>query len=260
MDLQQKLERSRSNERIDFSKYQSAGKDDPLVKIETSEKILVEPCWTLEDDWEGQRYRDYIAEHPEYNAVYVRSELATRLQNAADALEGNYQLVIRAGHRPIEVQKRILIDCANDYKKDHPGTSDEEALEHARTFVSDPDIKLPPHVCGAAVDVDVLDTETGKLLDFGSKLNDDTEKSFLYYPDLTQEQKDNRLMLVMAMLEAGLASCKPEWWHFSYGDQIWAWFYGKEQSLYSPVDVWAWANYFKLSKMHHLHQTCPLRL
>ena len=237
MNLDEKLARSRSTERIDFSKYQSVGKDDPLVEIVSSEKILVEPCWTLEDDWEGKRYRDYIAKHPEYDVVYVRSELAKRLEAAANTLDDKYQLVIRAGHRPIEVQRRILIDCADDYKQDNPEASDEEALEHAREFVSDPDLTLPPHVCGAAVDVDVLDITTGQLLDFGSKLNDDTEKSFLYYPDLTEEQKTNRLMLVTPMLEAGLASCMPEWWHFSYGDQIWAWFYNEENSLYSPVDL-----------------------
>lgn len=237
MNIQDKIERSKSQEKIDFSKYQSSGQDDPLVAIESSEMIIVEPCWMIDDDWEGQRYRDYIAEHPEYDAVYVRSELSKRLQAAAQALPEHYRLVIRAGHRPIEVQRRILVDCANDYKEDHPGATDKEALEHARIFVNDPDLTLPPHVCGAAVDVDVLNTKTGKLLDFGSKLNDDTEKSFLYYPDLTDEQKDNRLMLVTAMLETGLASCKPEWWHFSYGDQVWAWFYGHEQSLYSPTDI-----------------------
>lgn len=237
MNLDEKLQRSRSTERIDFSKYQSAGKDDPLVRVDTAGKVLVEPCWTDEDDWEGKRYQDYIAKHPEYDAVYVRSELASRLQAAANALDDRYRLVIRAGHRPIEVQRRILIDCANDYKADHPGISDKEALEHARDFVSDPDLTLPPHVCGAAVDVDVLDTATNKLLDFGSKINDDTERSYLYYPDLTEEQKKNRLMLVTVMLDAGMASCMPEWWHYSYGDQIWAWFYDKENSLYSPIDI-----------------------
>lgn len=237
MNLQDKLQRSKSTEHLDFTKYQSVGKDDPLVEIVSNKKILVQPCWTLDDDWEGKRYRDYIAEHPEYNAVYVRSELAARLQAAASALDDKYRLVIRAGHRPIEVQRRILIDCASDYKQDNPDVTDEEALEHAREFVSDPDLTLPPHVCGAAVDVDVLDTTTEHLLDFGSKLNDDTEKSYLYYSNLTDEQKNNRLMLVTVMLDAGLASCMPEWWHFSYGDQIWAWFYGEENSLYSPVDL-----------------------
>lgn len=237
MNLQEKLQRSRSTERIDFSKFQSLGQNDSLMKVESTEKILVEPCWTLEGDFEGGMYADYIAEHPEYDGVYVRSGLLDRLVIAADKLDDRYRLVIRAGHRPIEVQKRLVKECAADYKADNPGTTDEEALEHARTFVSDPDITLPPHVCGGAVDVDVLDVTSGELLDFGSKLNDDNEKSFLYYPDLTDEQKASRLMLVTAMLDAGMASCMPEWWHFSYGDQVWAWFYGEGSSLYNPIDL-----------------------
>lgn len=237
MNLEQKLERSRSTESIDFSKYQSINLQDPMVKIETTEKFLVEPNWTLKDDWEGKRYADYIAEHPEYDGIYVRSELLKRLKDAAENLGDSYRLIIRAGHRPIAVQRRILKECADDYRNDRPAVSEDEALAHARTFVSDPDITLPPHVCGAAVDIEVIDNATSTLLDFGSTMNDDNEKSFLYYPDLTEEQKKNRLMLTTAMLEAGLASCKPEWWHFSYGDQVWAWFYGEESSLYNPIDV-----------------------
>jgi D-alanyl-D-alanine dipeptidase len=83
----------------------------------------------------------------------------------------------------------------------------------------------------------VLDTTTGQLLDFGSKLNEDSERSFLHYPNLTKEQKENRLMLLTAMLDAGFASLMSEWWHYSYGDQTWAWFYGKTNSLYSPIDL-----------------------
>lgn len=237
MNLEEKLQRSQSSEKIDFSKYQSSNTDDPLVKIESNDRILIQPFWTIEGDWEGERYADYIKEHPEYDGIYVRSELAKRLQDAAEKLDSKYRLVIHAGHRPVGVQKQILIDCAKDYKDEHPEASDEEAMEHARTFVSDPETSLPPHVCGAAIDVNVIEIATGKQLDFGSKVNGDVDASFLYYPDLTQGQKDNRLMLVTAMLDAGLASCKPEWWHFSYGDQVWAWFYGKENSLYSPVDL-----------------------
>lgn len=237
MNLEEKIERSKSKERIDFSKYQPAGQHDPLVKLTGSDKLLIEPCWTLENDWEGKRYADYIAEHPEYDGVYVRSELARRLVQAADSLDDACQLVVRAGHRPIEVQKRILRECADDFKRDHPEASDEEVLEHARMFVSDPDVTLPPHVCGAAVDVELVDAKTGEPLDFGSTMNDDSEKSFLYYPQLTETQKNNRHILLTAMLDAGLASCMPEWWHFSYGDQVWAWFYGKTKSLYSPVDL-----------------------
>ena len=237
MILDEKLQRSKSTESIDFSKYQSINRQDSLVKIESLGKVFVEPNWTIRDDWEGKRYADYMAEHPEYDGVYVRFEVAKRLKRAAKALDDRYRLVVRAGHRPIEVQKRILMECAEDYRKKYPEASKEETLKHARTFVSDPDISLPPHVCAAAVDVEVIDIATGKLLDFGSKMNDDSEKSFLYYPNLTEEQRGNRMILLKAMLEAGFASCKFEWWHFSYGDQVWAWFYSEEMSLYSPVDL-----------------------
>jgi D-alanyl-D-alanine dipeptidase len=239
MNLAQKLDRSRSSNLIDFSKYQSLNVNDPLFQIISSDRLVVEPCWTLENDWEGNRYRAYIAMHPEYTGVFVRSGLAERLSVAALALGDSYQLIIRAGHRPIEVQLTILNDCASDYKLQHPGESDAAALEYARTFVSDPSTSLPPHVAGAAVDVDVRNTSTGELLDFGSSVNDFTEESFLHYGNLTAEQQKNRLLLLTSMLGAGLASYRSEWWHYSYGDQVWAWFYGEETSLYSPIDVTA---------------------
>lgn len=235
--LEEKLERSKSKERIDFSKFKSNDAQDPLVKVVSTDKILVATNWIIPGDFEGNMYANYITEHPEYDGIYIRSELLKRLALGAKSLDDPYQLVVRAGHRPIAVQKRLLKECAADYKKDNPGVSDEEALGHARIFVSDPDISLPPHVCGAAVDVEIMDAFTGKYLDFGSKMNDDNERSFLYYPNLTEEQKANRLMLLIAMLDAGFASCMPEWWHFSYGDQVWAWFYGKQNSLYSPIDI-----------------------
>jgi len=237
INLEKKLQKSRSTESIDFSKYQSIGINDPLIKIVDSNKIVVAPNWTITGDFEGQMYADYIAEHPEYDGIYVRSELLNRIELAANILSNPYKLVIRAGHRPIDVQKRLLKECSAEYKKDNPGISEKDALNHARTFVSDPDITLPPHVCGAAVDVEIVDATTGILLDFGSTMDDDNERSFLYYSDLTDNQKANRLMLVTVMLKAGLASCKTEWWHFSYGDQIWAWFYDHQNSLYSPVDL-----------------------
>ena len=108
---------------------------------------------------------------------------------------------------------------------------------HARIFVSDPDIELPPHVCGAAVDVELVDAATGQPLDFGSPINATSEKSFLHYPELTDLQRHNRQTLLVAMLTAGFASLASEWWHFSYGDQVWAWFYGESESLYSLAET-----------------------
>jgi D-alanyl-D-alanine dipeptidase len=237
MNTDERVERSKSKERINFSKIGCQNQSDPLVKVMPSDKIMVEPVWTLKDDFEGRMYADYIAEHPEYDGIYVRSELLKRLSKAAESLDEQYKLVIRAGHRPLGVQRRLLKDCMSDYKRDHPEVSDQEALEHARTFVSDPDTSLPPHCCGAAVDAELFDTNTGKLVDFGSPMNVDDDISFLHYEGISPEQKDNRMLLLRTMLAQGLASAAFEWWHFSYGDQVWAWFYGEQDSLYGPVDL-----------------------
>lgn len=237
MNIDEKIERSKSKERINFSKIGCTNQADPLVKVEPSDKIMVEPVWTLEGDFEGGMYADYIAKHPEYDGIYVRSELLKRLVKAAASLDERYKLIVRAGHRPLDVQRRLLKDCMRDYKNDHPEASDEEALHHARTFVSDPDTSLPPHCCGAAVDVELFDASKGKLVDFGSPMNIDKDISFLHYDDISPEQKENRMLLLRIMLEQGLASTAFEWWHFSYGDQVWAWFYGEQDSLYAPIDL-----------------------
>jgi hypothetical protein len=157
MDIKQRYERSKSTERIDFSKIGCLQEDSELVKVESTNKIIVEPVWTLEDDFDGKIYAEYIAEHPEYDGVYVRTDVLNRLKEAADSLGDQYKLVLRAGHRPVEVQEKLLELCVRDYEKDNPGVSCEDALDHARTFVDDPSLTLPSH-CGGLLQTIITKT------------------------------------------------------------------------------------------------------
>jgi zinc D-Ala-D-Ala dipeptidase len=235
--LKEKIERSKSSERIDFTKIGCLDISEPLVPVRDSDKIITEPIWTTIGDLEGGMYAEYIKKNPEYNAIYARAELLTRLMSAASSLHGQYRLIVRAGHRPIDVQKKLLHAVTQDYINDNPSATGDEALEHARMYVSDPDVKLPPHCCGAAVDVDVLDTRTKKLVDFGSPVNLDSDISHLHSNKITPQQQENRLMLLTAMLNAGFSSYYAEWWHYSYGDEIWAWFYHKDVCLYGLAEI-----------------------
>jgi len=237
MNLAEKIDRSKSSDKINFAAIDCQQLDEPLVRLVTSDRLIVEPIWLNPNDMEGQLYAAYIAEHPEYDGIYIRPEALKRLRHAADSLSHRYKIIVRAGHRPAEVQMSLLNNVMQDFKASHPAASDEEALAHARLYVSDPAIKLPPHCCGAALDIDLLDTHTGSLVDFGSPVNQDSEISHLHSELITPEQKANRLMLLTAMLDAGFASYYAEWWHYSYGDQIWAWFYGQETCLYGLAEV-----------------------
>ncbi len=232
MDITEKIERSKQSQKIDFSQISCIDSPEPMQPILQSDSINVEPIWTIETSIEGELYRDYIKEHPSYTHIYVRNEVKQRLIQAASLLKPRFTLIVRAGHRPVEVQDMLLKKYAQQYKQEHPIVSEGNALAHARTYVSDPSIMPPPHCCGAAVDVELRHTKTGELVDFGSPINLDKEVSYLHYDGTAIEQKENRMILLNAMLNAGFASNPAEWWHYSYGDQRWAWFYGKSQSLY----------------------------
>ena len=44
------------------------------------------------------------------------------------------------------------------------------------------------------------------------------------------------VILRKIMLEVGFAPYDGEWWHFSYGDREWAYYYKKYKYLYPQVD------------------------
>lgn len=75
------------------------------------------------------------------------------------------------------------------------------------------------HSRGSAVDLTLLDMETGKEVDMGSPFDLFDERS---HPDsraVTQEQYDNRMLLRRAMLRNGFAPLDCEWWHFALAQE-----------------------------------------
>lgn len=212
--------------------------DEPLVPVVSSKYLLVEPIWEKPiDELEGPLYQDYIRENPSYTQLLLRSTVADMVLDASRNLPDQYKLVLRAGHRPLEVQIKLLGMVKQEYIQKHPEVTEEQALAFARTYVSDPAVKLPPHCCGAAVDVDVIDRQTNELVDFGCPVNTDDEIAALESDKITPQQRENRQMLVTAMTGAGFATFVHEWWHFSYGDQTWADAYKKSGPIYGLIDA-----------------------
>jgi D-alanyl-D-alanine dipeptidase len=48
---------------------------------------------------------------------------------------------------------------------------------------------------------------------------------------------NRRLLLQSAMASVGFCQHPNEWWHFSWGDQLWAWRGGHQQACYGRVDT-----------------------
>lgn len=70
------------------------------------------------------------------------------------------------------------------------------------------------HSWGVAVDVTLIDQNTGKELDMGGRHDFLDASSATRYPGLTSEQQANRLLLRDTMNRAGMRNYRKEWWHY----------------------------------------------
>ena len=88
-------------------------------------------------------------------------------------------------------------------------------LEKQELFAKGYIAKQSSHSRGSAVDLTLLDMETGKEVDMGSPFD---LFSVVSHPDnremITEEQYQNRMILQKAMKRNGFEPIDVEWWHF----------------------------------------------
>ena len=87
---------------------------------------------------------------------------------------------------------------------------------------------------GGAVDLSLCD-KNGVDIDMGTKYQEHTPKTITRSKELNQSQKYNRKTLLVAMRKAGFVNYPAEWWHFAYGDKMWAAYRNKKTALYDVV-------------------------
>ncbi len=75
------------------------------------------------------------------------------------------------------------------------------------------------HSRGSAVDLTLLDMQSGKELDMGSPFDLFSEVSHPSFRGVTDEQYENRMLLQQAMVRAGFVPLDCEWWHFMLRDE-----------------------------------------
>ena len=97
----------------------------------------------------------------------------------------------------------------------------------------------PPHSTGGALDVCLSDKE-GNLVEMGSNVDqmDETSNPDFYANKKNEEAiiwDSRRNFLREIMTKFGFAQHPNEWWHFSYGDQLWAWKNKKENAIYGKI-------------------------
>jgi len=186
------------------------------------------------------------------DAPLVRSNILERLQHAEyllhtdpdmrDALGVPAHLRIDDAIRPYPVQVQAYeVAWPAIIRKLQPGITEEELAKELPKYIAKPN-RHSPHVAGAAVDVRLLNLETGEAFDRGHKggaiqgtafpdfhegyhlggESDIPADSVYDYenPEIRREIVLGRRVLHWAMSEAGLYVNPTEIWHYGRGDAL----------------------------------------
>ena len=171
------------------------------------------------------------------NDLWVRESVANKLQKIADNLKKSYPelfLKVVYGFRHPEIQEFYFIRRKNSLKLVNKNMGEETLNELVNTMTAYPE--TAGHPTGGAVDITIC-TENNEL-DMGTRISDfsDPEKIKTYCDYLNNEQKRNRKILHDLMVSEEFAPYYGEWWHFSFGDKEWAFFYSKPCAIYGKID------------------------
>jgi zinc D-Ala-D-Ala dipeptidase len=203
---------------------------EALVPIPLEAFAIVEP----------HPYASLGAPYADRSPFYLRQSVLTKLHQAQkylQTLKPGWQIQIFDAYRPVTVQ-RFMVDYtfADELQKRGwaPDTLSPEQTaaiwEQVHQFwavPSDDPATPPPHSTGAAIDVTLVDAQN-QPVDMGSPIDEISPRS---YPDHFADQGSaeaqafhgHRTLLQQSMESAGFLRHHREWWHFSWGDQVWAW-------------------------------------
>jgi D-alanyl-D-alanine dipeptidase len=185
----------------------------------------------------------WVPQHPVF--TYHRYQLARKsvvemLCRAADRLPSGIRLAIVEGWRPLEIQRQMHAATHARLTREHPEWSPGQISRKTNRFSAPMDKRVPPpHTTGAAVDVQLVD-ESGAVLDFMSPYDlMDARGAKMAARNLSAEARRNRELL-RSVLEgpdgSGLTNYPSEWWHWSYGDQAWAYRGGHPAAFYAAIE------------------------
>ena len=185
-------------------------------------------------------YQRLGANYGGHSPYYLRQNVVENLiqaQNNLQLLYPNWYIQIFDAYRPVAVQQ-FMVDYSFGEALRERDLTEQELSPQQREDVwkavyeiwAVPSLDMntpPPHSTGAAVDITIVN-DLGEVVDMGSPIDEMSDRSHPeYYINSNQKYDANRQLLRDVMLKAGFQRNPREWWHFSFGDQMWAWLYNQ---------------------------------
>jgi D-alanyl-D-alanine dipeptidase len=135
------------------------------------------------------------------------------------------------------IQRRMYLGIWQRFKERHPDWSDTKLKRVVNRYTAPFDSPKvpPPHSTGGAIDM-ILVREDGSPHDHTTPF--DRFDPHCYSMDahgLSDEARRTRDILCEAFAETVLTNYPSEYWHWSFGDQGWAYRGGHEAAIYGPI-------------------------
>lgn len=208
---------------------------EPIVPIPAEQFALVVP----------HPYQALGAPYGDCSPYSLRTGVLSALIQAQQNLQiqqPGWRIQVFDAFRPVAVQQ-FMVDYTFQALLREKGLQAEQltfeqqqvVLEEVLQFWAIPSpnpATPPPHSTGAALDVTLVNRD-GCVIDMGSPIDEISPRSF---PDYFAKSSDSyhqqvhahRRLLYAVMTTAGFRQHPNEWWHFSLGDQLWAWLVRQE--------------------------------
>ena len=175
------------------------------------EKFEVAMGYFSSDNFIGRPIPGYYA-----NKAFLTREAADALLLAQrDFLKLGYRLKIYDAYRP-----QIAVDYFSAWAIDLNDTKNKARyypnVNKSQLFANGYIAARSGHSRGSAVDLTIVELESGNEVDMGSQWDFFDPISWIENSQITDQQRANRKLLSSIMVKHGFKSLKEEWWHFSY--------------------------------------------
>jgi D-alanyl-D-alanine dipeptidase len=193
-------------------------------------------------------YEKLGANYGGYSPYFLRETVVEKLieaQHYLQLLNPGWYIQIFDAYRPVAVQQ-FMVDYSFAQALQERGLiaanlsiqEQEEIWQAVYEIWAVPSLDMntpPPHSTGAAVDITLVN-DNGEIVNMGSPIDEMSERSHPdYFVNQNPEYHHYRQLLNDVMLQAGFQRNPREWWHFSFGDQMWAWLSNNSTARYGRL-------------------------
>lgn len=167
----------------------------------------------------------------------VRTYIYNLVKHAQKHLPKDYFFCIYEAYRPKAAQIILWNGVVAQKKQEFPDidVNSERFISICNTYAANPYRQGSGHQSGAAIDVTLID-EQGKEFDMGGKVRGFGSEAEFDSTEISDIAKENRQILKTALEKVGLINYPSEWWHYSFGDRLWAKLTGSKLAVFANIE------------------------